>query len=86
MIVNGSIDWGDLIVVGVPKGSVFTLTLSDVPNPRQSIHPPPEISLGRISCRLTRRPVPSPPALRARRRRCLRLRERQRSDPQRAAG
>jgi hypothetical protein len=30
------LDWisGDLIVVGVPKGSVWSLTLSDSPNPK----------------------------------------------------
>jgi hypothetical protein len=34
-VVNGSIGYaGDLIVECVPKGAVFELTLSDVPNPR----------------------------------------------------
>ena len=32
MLINGSLGYrGDLIVVGVPKGSVWSLSLSDVP-------------------------------------------------------
>jgi hypothetical protein len=35
MVVNGSISYrGALMVVGAPKGSQWSLTLSDVPNPR----------------------------------------------------
>jgi hypothetical protein len=35
MLINGSLGYrGDLIVVACPKGSQWSLTLSDVPNPR----------------------------------------------------
>ena len=47
MLINSSIAYqGDLVVLAVPNGAVFSLTISDTPNPGFiAFRPPPAVDM-----------------------------------------
>ena len=47
MLINSSVAYqGDLVVLAVPNGAVFSLTISDTPNPGFiAFRPPPAVDM-----------------------------------------